>query len=233
MIGARHILASALAVGAAILAATVLQSAPAEARRAGAHSKTAKHHGIRSVHGRLTQHRLKSTKSITSSKTAGVGTVQTTPTLNPNGGQATTGIGNLPHTPPINPGGGPPGNPNGGQTTTGGGNLPHTPPIYPGGPKTMPLDPSGGPKPVPVPIDPNGGPTTAGAGNVPHTPPFNPSGDGHNATGSGQHQHAGVYVDGGRGYEHPCWWLKRKYDQTSNVDWINRYRQCLSWHRTD
>ena len=35
MIGARHILASALAVGAAILAATVLQSAPAEARRAG------------------------------------------------------------------------------------------------------------------------------------------------------------------------------------------------------
>ena len=233
MIGARHILASALAVGAAILAATVLQSAPAEARRAGAHSKTAKHNGIRSVHGRLTQHRLKSTKSLTSSKTAGVGTVQTTPTLNPNGGQATTGIGNLPHTPPINPGGGPPGNPNGGQTTTGGGNLPHTPPIYPGGPKTMPLDPSGGPKPVPVPIDPNGGPTTAGAGNVPHTPPFNPSGGGHNATGSGQHQHAGVYVDGGRGGEHPCWWLKRKYDQTSNHDWINRYRQCLSWHRTD
>jgi hypothetical protein len=95
----------------------------------------------------------------------------------------------------------------------------------------MPLDPSGGPKPVPVPIDPNGGPTTAG--NVPHTPPFNPSGGGHNATGSGQHQHAGVYVDGGRGGEHPCWWLKRKYDQTSNHDWINRYRQCLSWHRTD
>ena len=71
------------------------------------------------------------------------------------------------------------------------------------------------------------------AGNVPHTPPFNPSGGGHNATGSGQHQHAGVYVDGGRGGEHPCWWLKRKYDQTSNHDWINRYRQCLSWHRTD
>ena len=199
MIGARHILASAVAVGAAILAATVLQSAPAEARRAGAHSKTAKHHGIRSVPGRLMQHRLKSTKSLTSSKTAGVGIVQTTPTLNPNGGQATAGIGNLPHTPPINPGGGPPGKPNGGQTTTGGGNLPHTPPIYPGGPKTMPLDPSGG----------------------------------HNATGGGQHQHAGVYVDGGRGGEHPCWWLKRKYDQTSNHDWINRYRQCLSWHRTD
>jgi hypothetical protein len=97
----------------------------------------------------------------------------------------------------------------------------------------MPIDPSGGPKPVPVPIDPNGGQTTTGGGNLPHTPPFNPNGGGYNAPGGGQHQHAGAYVGSGHGGEHPCWWLKGKYDQTGNVDWINRYRQCLSWHHAD
>ena len=97
----------------------------------------------------------------------------------------------------------------------------------------MPIDPVGGPKPVPVPIDPKGGQTTTGGGNLPNTPPFNPNGGGPNASGGGQHQHAGVYADGGRGGEHPCGWLKRKYDQTGNVDWINRYRQCLSWQQAD
>jgi len=269
---------SLAALGAAVFSLAILQSAPAEARRAGVHSRIAKPHGVQPLNRRLTSHRPKSNKSLTGGgNNAGVGNIPKTAPINPNGGQTTgvgnvaktapfnpnggaapinptggqtttsvdkiptthfnpsgglPGDGNVPYTPPINPGGQAPNSPNSGQTNTGAGNVPHTPPIYPGGPKTMPLDPSGGPKPVPVPIDPNGGQTTTGGGNLPHTPPINPNGW-HNAPDGGQHKQVGAYVDTGANGDHPCWWLKRKYDQTGNVDWFNRYRQCLSWHSSD
>jgi hypothetical protein len=88
---------------------------------------------------------------------------------------------------------------------------------------------------VPVPIDPKGGQDTSGGGNLPHTPPINPNSGWHNTPGGGKHHHAGAYADfGGEGATyHPCWWLKRKYDQTSNVDWLIRYKQCLSWQHSD
>ena len=48
----RYITTSALALGAAILATAALQSTPAEARKAGAHSRHAKHPGLKAFRTR-------------------------------------------------------------------------------------------------------------------------------------------------------------------------------------
>jgi hypothetical protein len=217
MTGVRqHITKTALALAAAVLATSMLQSEPAEARRGGAHSRMAKSHGSRPMHGRLTPHYLKPTKFLTSSaKTAGVGTIPDATPANPNGVPTTVGSGNLPHTPPINPGGAPP---------TGPG----------GGPKTVPFDPPGGPTPVPVPTSPNGGQSSGGGATQGGTAPFDPNGGRRrNASGGGQQKQAGAYAESGADGGHPCLWLKRKYDQTGNVEWFNRHTQCLAWHYAD
>ena len=133
--------------------------------------------------------------------------------------------------------------------------------VDPNGPKTVPLDPIGGPKPVPVPIDPKGGQTTTGGGTsqppiVCITQPCPPTSGNHQPT-SGGHNHAHKGHVAGPGYVYggasgplaeiesgastpiaaeayaQCRWLKRNYDLTANVEWLNRYKQCLSWHHSD
>jgi hypothetical protein len=201
MTGPRHVATTALALGAAILAVTVLQTEPAEARRGGAHSRAAKHHGP--VHSRFVRHRLKSNKSLTSvSNPAGVGTAANTPPINPNGVQTTAGVGNLPKTAPINP--------NAGQTTIGGAtNIPSTQPFNPSGGSTPhthaePVNPGSITQPS---IPPGQGPSipgqgTAGGGtSVPPvvciTQPCPPASGGHQPTSGGHnhvHRPSGVYV---------------------------------------
>jgi hypothetical protein len=210
MADARHI-TTALTLGAAILATSVLQSEPAEARRGGGHSRMSKSHSFHPTHRQFTPHQLKSTKSLTTrSKASGATSVSTTPAVNPNAVQTTTGTGNLPHTPPINPGGGPPTSPGGGT-------------------KTVPLDPVGGPTPVPIPANPNGGQGTAGGANQPGAAPFDRNG----APEGRRYRDAGAYAETGPSADRPCSWLKLRYEQTGRIDWINRYRQCLTWHYSD
>jgi hypothetical protein len=255
---------SACALGAAILATSVLQSRPAEAARHGAKAGHMRAHIVARKSTRIASlgaqsharfhsgpppgsHAKASTQGgdhvepnvPTGDKGAGTNTgsgtgggktppISATPTSNPNLPGNTGGGGGK--VPPISATPSP--NPNLPGTTGGGGNKP----------------PWANPTPSPNPNLPG----TTGGGNQPPwanpTPSPNPNlptagtYGGGTKTGGGSgtsttyvYRQSGVYVglggDGG-GYD-PCWWFKRKYDNTGNVYWLNRYRHCLWRHDID
>jgi len=222
----RPIATAALALGA--LAVTALQSTPAEAFPSGL--KTGDNGGniVLTVKGKGFQGTSRPNPNIPppnkfNPNHPSVGLAQDGPTKispttsqpNPNTIFGGPGGGKLP---PI---GGSQPNPNtmggsgGGKLPAITGNLPN--PNVPGG------NPGNGTLP----------PITGNQPN-PNLPWGNP-GNGGGKKGPHGHGHSGVYVDfagGGDGYR-PCRWLRRKFQVTGNVYWLNRFRHCLWRHYAD
>jgi len=225
MTSTRHIATAALALGA--LAATALQTTPADAFPGGVKLVSDGGREVLTIKGKGFQGTSRPNSNIPplnkfNPNHPSVGLAQDGPTKispstsqpNPNTIFGGSGGGKLP------PVGGSQPNPN----TMGG--L--------GGGKLPPITGN-----VPNPNVP-GGNTGNGnlppiSGNVPNPnlPWGNPGNGGGNKGPKGHgYGHIGSYVefsgDGG-GYR-PCWWLRRKFQATGNVYWLNRFRHCLWRH---
>jgi hypothetical protein len=254
MTNTRLITTAACALGAAILAATVLQSTPAEARgKAGGHTASSAH---------LNTHKRFQIAKVRMGQVPGVkaippgnrppfdpGHIQFDPGNNPGGSKTPPVITGNPTRTPIPP--------------VTGGNLPSTgnpnrtpiPPVTTGpiNPGDLPgsRPPVLTPNPTRTPIPPVTGPTNPGnypGGSIPPilsgtpTPapipvpiPTGSSPSPNPGYGTGYARRYGqfrVYADigvAGDAYA-PCWWLRANYDRTGNVYWLNRYKVCLWQH---
>jgi hypothetical protein len=76
-------------------------------------------------------------------------------------------------------------------------------------------------EPIPNPNLPWGNPGQGGGGNK------GPKGHGYG------YGYGGGYVDFVGDGHRPCWWLRRKFQMTGNVYWLNRFRHCLWRHYGD
>jgi hypothetical protein len=113
-------------------------------------------------------------------------------------------------------------------------------PIQPGTFEPGKLPPSQGGKippvvssePLPGPFDPGKKAPGSGGGYIPPVVVIGGGGAGGDKGLPGLPKGDGIPVQGSAGDDcDPCAWLKLNYDQTRLAKWLDRYRLCLAWQR--